>query len=533
MTVIEGLQNESHVLSKRMSVASIGSQDDRYVPDSYQSNSVYVSREKAVVSPVSQPPRPSGIPRPSYSHSRTDTSSGGSNHRSSQSSSFQRARTVSQPQPFDSSPPTSTSPLPQPVRPSQSRSNSPMNPTKTTRIPVSRGRAGSTSSYQPSISGSMGKSDSKTTLPRYNGHVAEPSDLWPVEESHLQASVNSRSTMRTPRSQYSELVNENAPFSQNSMNSVSSRSAYDRDFAPPRQSTESEEAPFEHWYRGDVSRNGGVGELRVARKQEMLDIANYGHTFRQASSRIAITPNSRSRSNSRGRDNGHLQARPRAGSVGARESIYIDDDEHARTSAMVFDEQPLTDLDSDGEVSADEIAEEDEDPDTPRMNGTYSPSPPPIRSNTPTSTRDLSGFKSRIPTPTPKIIAEARSVTPTQAMNRAASEPSAASTSTTRKGSGSIPASQSQPNTSQRNSAKRRGKSPASTVASSKKMKMSKSSTRPPPKKTIEYRRSISQYPNPEGDNMVDAIPSWTQPIPPSGNWDDVSAGPCFNVLDL
>lgn len=494
--------------------------------DSYQPNSVYVSREKAVVSPVSQPSRPSGIPRPSLSHSRTDTSSG-SYHRSSQSGSYQRARTISQPQPFDSSPPTATSPLPQPVRPSQPRSNSPMTPTtKTTRIPISRGRAGSTSSYQPSINGSMGRSDSKITVTRYNGHVAEPSDLWPVDERQQQSSVNSRSTLRTPRSQYSELVNENAPFSQNSMNSISSRSAYDRDFAPPRQSTDSEETPFEHWYRGDVSRNGGVGELRVARKQEMLDIANYGHTVRQASSRVAITPASRSRSNSRGRDNnGYLHARSRAGSLGARESIYIDDDEHARTSAMVFDEQPLTDVDTDGEVSA-EMAEDEEDQYTPRLNGAYSPSPP-LRSNTPTSNRDLVNFKSRIPTPTPRAIAEARAVTPTQAMSRAASEPPAASTSaqtsTPRKASGPITASQSQPNASQSNSAKRRGKSPASTTASSKKMKTSKSPARSPPKKNEEYRRSVAQYPNPEGDDMVDAIPSWTQPVLPSGNWDDVS----------
>ncbi|KAE9387533.1 hypothetical protein BT96DRAFT_1005037 [Gymnopus androsaceus JB14] len=46
---------------------------------------------------------------------------------------------------------------------------------------------------------------------------------------------------------------------------------------PSRASTDSER-PFEHWYRGEVSRNGGVGEYRVARKQEMLEIANYGYT---------------------------------------------------------------------------------------------------------------------------------------------------------------------------------------------------------------------------------------------------------------
>lgn len=108
----------------------------------------------------------------------------------------------------------------------------------------------------------------------------------------------------------SELVNEQAPFNPNSASSrnglygiASSGGAlsevgeypettvvdgYSSVSAtrPNRFSSDSDERPFEHWYRGDVSRNGGVGELRVARKQEMLDIANYGHTLRQASGRF-------------------------------------------------------------------------------------------------------------------------------------------------------------------------------------------------------------------------------------------------------
>ncbi|THU76127.1 hypothetical protein K435DRAFT_813712 [Dendrothele bispora CBS 962.96] len=44
----------------------------------------------------------------------------------------------------------------------------------------------------------------------------------------------------------------------------------------PRPSVDSqEEHPFEHWYRGEVSRNGGVRELRVGKRQEMLEIASY------------------------------------------------------------------------------------------------------------------------------------------------------------------------------------------------------------------------------------------------------------------
>jgi serine/arginine repetitive matrix protein 1 len=47
-------------------------------------------------------------------------------------------------------------------------------------------------------------------------------------------------------------------------------------------------------------------------------------------------------------------------------------------------------------------------------------------------------------------------------------------------------------------------------------------------KKAVEknYRRSIAQYPTPaDGVDMVDAIPSWTEPVPASGNWDEVRFG--------
>ncbi|CAL1713519.1 unnamed protein product [Somion occarium] len=500
-TLRKRLEDESHVLSKRMSAASMASLEDRHPLDSYQANMVYVSREKTV-SPVSQYPKPSAIPRPSLSHSRTDTSSS-SFERSSRSGSFNRA-----------------------LRPPSSRSNSPMNSMKATRIPISRGRTGSTSSYQPSINGNMAKSESRTTLSKYNGHNAEPSaELWPVDERQPHSSVNSRSTLRTPRSQHSQIANENAPFSQSSL---SSRSGYDYDVTPARPSIDSEEAPFEHWYRGDISRNGGVGELRVARKQEMLDIANYGHTLRQASPRVIIGSSSRSRSTSRGREN-HQRTRARTGSFdGNRESIYISD-EHTRVGTMVLDEQPLTDIDTDVDASM-EMTDEDANERlqyTPRTNGTYSP---PMRSETPTSTRDLSNFRSRIPTPTPKVISEPpRTPTPTQALRGASEPPPSTSTSsppTPRKSA--MSQSQSQPGTtSQGQSNKRRGKSPGPALngTAAKKTKTSKSPARSPPKKTqrdMDVRRSISQYPNPEGDDVVDAIPSWTQPIPASGNWDDV-----------
>ncbi|KAK7464959.1 hypothetical protein VKT23_006167 [Stygiomarasmius scandens] len=54
--------------------------------------------------------------------------------------------------------------------------------------------------------------------------------------------------------------------------------------------SEEEELPFEHWYCGEISRNGGVGELRVGKQQEMLEIANYGHDLSsQGKKQNAIT----------------------------------------------------------------------------------------------------------------------------------------------------------------------------------------------------------------------------------------------------
>ena len=38
-------------------------------------------------------------------------------------------------------------------------------------------------------------------------------------------------------------------------------------------------------------------------------------------------------------------------------------------------------------------------------------------------------------------------------------------------------------------------------------------------------RGSVAYYPTPgeDGEDMADAITSWTQPVPGEGNWDDVS----------
>ncbi|TCD65506.1 hypothetical protein EIP91_002554 [Steccherinum ochraceum] len=504
-TLRKRLQDESRVLAKRMSATSITSDDGQpnlqYQPE--------VTRER-VASPTHTYAKPSAIPRPSLQHSRTETSSS-SIGRSSNSGSFKRPRTNSQPFPFEpadgSSPPM---PQQQPTR-----SESPyVQPAKTTRIPVSRGRTGSTSSFQPSING---RSDSRTGLSKMNGSAyaydtttTPAADLYPVHEVQA-SSVNSRSTaFRTPRSQFSELAQEQAPFN---ANSVSSRNYNYQtpDYAPPRPSEDSEERPFEHWYRGDVSRNGGVGELRVARRQEMLDIANYGHTVRLAGSRLA--------------GNG----RPRAGSMGAREreSIYLDEESETK-AAMVLDEQPLTDLDSDGEDDEDDYDDGEGDEDmteraeySPPMNGSVSPPQPTYdRSTTPTSTKELNKatFQSRIPTPTPRAFAEPpRTPTPTQ--SQALSAPS---TPRSRSATQTQTQSTLSATNSAASSAKRRGKSPSATTNAAKKARTSKSKSPAKQQKKDEQRRSASVYPSPDGDDIAHAIPSWTQPVEVNGNWDDV-----------
>ncbi|PCH40429.1 hypothetical protein WOLCODRAFT_67522 [Wolfiporia cocos MD-104 SS10] len=391
---------------------------------------------------------------------------------------------------------------------------------QSTRIPVSRSRAGSVS--QGLYSGNPSRIADDGT--RRNGdanpssHYAEQSELWPVEEG--SQSQRSRSTVRLPRHKGSDILSESAPFA-----------AGGATWAPldggRRTSNDSDERPFEHWYRGDYARNGGVGELRVGRREEMLDIANYGHVHRKPSSRAALSNYSRSRSTSRGRETARMRQRAESVSAPAHDSFYMEEEE----ADMVLDERPPTDVDeSDVEQ---EYANEVE----PHPNGTVSS--PSLLNSSQAASRDVSQQRiqqsipptvSRIPTPTSsrKMSPPPRTPTPTKAM-RASTETRASSTapSTPQR----LPRSQTQPQlqsaSKQKNApaAKRKAKSPAPQTSASK---TKKAKTKPPsamrnvvPRKEDD-RRSIGQYPTPDGDNVVDAIPTWTQPVPPSGNWDDV-----------
>lgn len=533
-----GLEHESQALSRRMSAASIGSAQDDHVFDTFASNAAYHSRDRTAT-PTLQNPKPSSIPRPSLSHSRTTESPPNGSGASPQPESMKRTRTFSQPFPFDSSLTNGALNSPSGMA---SRSTSPMSITvKSTRIPVSRTRTGSTSSHkQPSLNGVLahGRSDSRNGLYRGNGHAfqspPEPMpDLYSLNEGQY-STVSSRSTMKTPRLNGPELSNEPAPFP-----TSASQVGYDQDFAPARMSSDSEERPFEHWYRGDVSRNGGVGELRIARKQEMLDIANYGHALRHESSRNAVGTSSRSRSNSRGHESPYARGnhRPRSGSLGVpgRASIYIDQDAMPDAS-MVFDEQPLTDLDSDEEAYNQEDEEYIEEDTTARFDEQSQrgiSQLPADRSDTPTTLVDVSKssiFKSRIPPPSSRQTSESPGMKKSTSNGTNGSPlPSKGTSKSISQASSPAATPKASPAGAKSTATKRRAKSPAAASTAGKKAR-----TKPPAKPTKsrenEDRRSIAQYPSPEGDDIVHAIPTWTQPISGSGNWDDVSVRPTFVV---
>ncbi|KAF7296657.1 hypothetical protein HMN09_01074500 [Mycena chlorophos] len=313
-----------------------------------------------------------------------------------------------------------------------------------------------------------------TDSPLLNGRLLPPPTL---------TREPSQDTIHIPaiHRQTSGLLNEQPPFM------PGPGSAKSHDEAPPRPSNDSEERPFEHWYRGEVSRNGGVGELRMGKRQEMLEIANYGHTLKQKQALAAASastpptdtfPRQRKRSES-------------AAGLDRRESLYLDD-EHADGVGRVLDEGPLTDVEmSDGDGHA-AYYEED-------------------RSTTPTPLRGPSR----------------QATVAAQPMIRGMSEPPSVPTSSPSQGSRQLQntskrAATASPPSASTSKKPRANGTPTSTPRSNK-------SKATPPKaqraKTVDNRRSIANYPSPgEGDeDMSHAIPTWTQPLVPSnGRWEDV-----------
>ncbi|KAH7337031.1 hypothetical protein B0J17DRAFT_718934 [Rhizoctonia solani] len=267
------LEHESRALTKRMSQPP--PPDDIRLP---------VSRT------TSEQERPSHIPRPSMQSMVSD-----------ETPRRTRPRTHSTPRPFDRDM----------LTPASSRSASPAVTTtpRPSRIPT-RPRAGS------------------RPIPTEFPPSPDPSpDLWPVAENAIQltpptpdrpAHRRKRDTFVPPPPDDNDeiLFDEPAPFTINA-NSLAGRSSIDE---------------YEHWYRGEGrgggGRNGGRGEIRIATRTEMLEIASFGHPP--------------SRNNSHGHAYGEFGWRSKAyddSTIGTR---FKWPDENGEN---VLDEAPLTDLD--------------------------------------------------------------------------------------------------------------------------------------------------------------------------------------------
>jgi hypothetical protein len=532
-----------------MSTASMTSLEDAYP---YSSNPDITVRERNA-SPAYSSDYGRSIPHPANrdiyqgangkaakTHHRTDTAGS-----TSSQGPPKRARTYSQTNiydgPFQNGRATGSNGhmngLP---TPESSRSTSPLyqqqlqgrtSDVKPTRIPVvARGRTPSLSSHGHSIHNGRGSDGS-----RNGSHPSAPPggtqpDLWAVEES--EPSNHSRSTVSVSSRQHSGILNETAPFEASSISSAvsnqykrgSSHEEPATTAALPRASTDSEERPFEHWYRGDVYRNGGVGELRVGGKQEMLDIANYGHRYgrskpstRGPSAALAISTT----------DNFPTR-RKRAGSVtdiGPRESFYMDE-EWAKELANVLNEDPLTDMEGDADL---DTSNSYTDYGPKSANGLSSSTPSVLSDHRSTAAsikqsleRERNAPQTRIPGPAPRQSSEPpQSQMPTQLLNRGGSEPPQfPSSSSSVSASGRPPATQSSSTHPHSETQKRRAKSPAASISKKPKTKPSPSRSKTEDEKN---RRSVVNYPEPPaGGNMMDAIPSWTQPVPKGGNWDEV-----------
>ena len=310
------------------------------------------------------------------------------------------------------------------------------------------------------------------------------------------------------RHNVSALVNEQPPF-------PSHRS--DTDAESLRSSSESEERPFEHWYRGDVSRNGGVGEFRVARRKEMLDIASHGHsTKKQLSSRSAS------------RFGVHTELaspRRRADSIGVdtRSSFYME--EPRSKDDLVLDEVPPPAM-----AYSDPEPEEDHESDMDyyfNSNTVTGSPPPPSFESEPRQTTMVS----RIPTPSQKRPSRddaqtTRSAATPEPVRGSSDSPSASSTAPPR--TPTLRArSQTPTNAAGNQIPKQKSKSPGPdrSPRSNSVTKKVKATSKTPPSahriKKQESRRSVGVYPVADLEDAEHAIPTWTQPVTGS-NWDEV-----------
>lgn len=457
-TLRKRLETESKLLAKRMSAASITSDDN--TPHSSPYNNT--GQTTTLQTYYHHQPRPSAIPRPSTQSRPSDASS-----RPPQPP-FTRTRTLSQPFPFDSDAAGRSATPPSPTSPPPSSGVS--------RIPV-KARTGSTST-------------STHSAPRIDGRISKDT-YYAVDAIG-------------PRNKVPALVNEQPPFPP------------ETDGESVRFSSESEERPFEHWYRGDVSRNGGVGEFRVARRKEMLEIASYGHsTKKQLSSRSA---------SKFGVHDELVSPRRRGGSIviGTRSSFYMEEP-HSKDDLVLDEVPPSVMAYSDPEQEDDHESEMDY-----YFSSHTTASPPPTSFE---SDPQPITIVSRIPTPSQKRPSRddaqtTRSIATPEPVRGSSESPSTSSSAPPRTPTQRA-RSQTPTKPAGNQTPKQKSKSPGPDKSSrsnsaTKKVKTPKT---PPSahkiKKGEESRRSVGVYPVADLENAEHAIPTWTQPVEDS-NWDEV-----------
>jgi hypothetical protein len=498
-TLLTGLENESRALAKRISAASIASvqENSPEFSRSFQSHNHYHQED---ASGISFSPRPSGIPRPSLQAPRPSISDNRpTTPTTTTGSPFKRTRTLSQPKLMELNILSTSHPDVRATSPNTPRPSD----VKPTRIPVPRTRTSSASGHAQVL----GVVQSGSRNGGHSSHSNLPSDE-PLGSVSRQP--------RHPRTRGPSI-----------------------DSTVPRPSMDSEERPFEHWYRGEVSRNGGVGELRVGRRMEMLEIANYGHAP--------------TRPTDHWRNGGTGVRRRRAGStdVRLRESFCMDaDSEHAR----VLDEVPPTDIEDGMDFESDLERRSTESmtragsrPASSTASHRY-PGLGAIDSRTYAAGVGSSGGgprsrsasrtaqPSRIPTPSlsRQLPDPPRTPTPTQMNPPVAAEPESpkAAPRKPRRDNATPPSPPRVPAFAPQ-TPKKRAKSPAA-IAQSPSAKKSRSRappvSQPRPNRDGAQRRSVGEYPVPADEDMADAIPTWTQPISPGGNWDDVRRSPLFTL---
>ncbi|GJJ15618.1 hypothetical protein Clacol_009896 [Clathrus columnatus] len=369
-TLRKRLESESRILTQRLSTISVSTDDSKQQQPQQQqqqsrpqspadthdtqhttSSSRRTPNGTRSHTPTSVYPsqRPSAIPRPSYSRTNERLNTSTTRHDTpappAESSSLdgnqpatRRKRTQSTPFPFEpSSDPANTPSSSVPNGKQVSSTNSGQAAAKShggrttptpSRIPTvpSRIRSGSQSSQ--GLSGTVGKS---------MGTKIQASETNPINGSELLSNLVQMKSSSSSTSQQQRISEDH----QTSSGNVQQRRGVDENIN--ERISSDEERPFQHWYRGDVSRNGGVGEYRVGKRIEMLDIASFGHASSGKTRRTKVP-------------DGHVvppsqfsgkPLRKRAESVSSieRTSLFMETPDET-IMGRVLDETPLTDVDS-------------------------------------------------------------------------------------------------------------------------------------------------------------------------------------------